>query len=71
MMQYQSHDTYGQQQYEDSMQSTASVAESNLRSAAVQRSLFDIFQEFTVLISGEIKNQAEREQGKSDLNIQA
>jgi hypothetical protein len=71
MMQYQSHDTYGQQQYEDSIPSTASVTESNLRSSAVQRSLFDIFQEFTVLISGEIKSQAEREQGKSDLNIQA
>lgn len=54
-------------QYESSTQQSQGSSASNPTNMAVQSSLFDIFSEFTLVITGEIK-KAESKQG---FNIKA
>lgn len=69
-MQYETYDNgYGNTQ--TAYGQDAEVYPQMAASPAIQKSLFEIFNEFTVLITGEMKQQKEREAGKSDLNIQA
>jgi hypothetical protein len=62
------YDSYGSGSYEEQSTPATAHQRSTPPNMAVQGSLFDIFETFTVIISGELKNRAMQAQCASDSN---